>query len=101
MRCTCSSLSITHGPAISTSGRAPKALNSIDTGKQRLLFGRQALHTIFVRSPDECFEQGMRLHRLGLEFRVKLAAQEPRVADDFADLHVGAVRRFAGDPQAR
>src|SRR5438270_6505024 len=41
----------------------------------------------------------MRLQRLGFELRMELAPEVPRVVGDFADLHVGAVRRVAGDAQ--
>src|SRR5262245_19774137 len=94
IRCTCSSLSITQGPATSTSGLpAPKAAKSksLVAGQQRLLFGRQALHVIFIRRADERFEQRVRLHRLRLELRVELAAEEPRMSRDLADLDIGPV----------
>src|ERR1017187_9088185 len=100
MRWTCSSLSITHGPAMSTSGLpSPNALYSIGTGEQRLLLRRQPPHPLLVGGPDERRKQRMRMHRLGLELRVELAAPVPRMPRDFADLHVGLVRRLPRNPQ--
>src|SRR5450432_822896 len=102
MRWTCSSLSMTHGPAIRTSGPR-KALNSKGTRVLWLqfFFGGQALPAVFLRRPDECPEQRVRFHRLGFELGVELAAQIPGMPGDLADLHVRVVRRFAGDPQTR
>src|SRR5689334_15812882 len=92
---------MTQGPAIRTSGLpGPKAAKSIGTGEQRLLLRGEAFHTLLVRGADECLEERVRLHRLGLEFRMELAAQEPGVVRDFADLDIGVVRRLPGDPQA-
>ena len=42
----------------------------------------------------------MRLERLGLEFRMELAAQIPRVIFQFADLHVHSVGSLARELQA-
>jgi hypothetical protein len=42
----------------------------------------------------------MGLERLGFELRVELAAEEERVTGDLDYLHVGRVRRSAGDAQA-
>src|SRR4051812_29134455 len=101
MRWTCSSLSITQGPAIRTSGRPlPKSLNSIGTGKERLLLEGEAAHVLVVGGADEGLEERMRLHRLRLEFGVELAAEEPRVTRDLADLDVGAVGRLTGETEA-
>src|SRR5579883_2560360 len=102
MRWTCSSLSMTHGPAINTSGRpAPNAAKSIGTGEQRLLFDREIAQMLAVGRADECLEQRMRLHRLGLEFGMELAAEEPRVLRHLTDLHVLAVRRLSRNAQPR
>src|ERR1039458_9084619 len=105
MRCTCSSLSITHGPAISTR-RLPKSGNSIGTGElgtgeQWLLNGRQAPVALLFRRADKALEQRVRLHGLGFELGVELAAEIPRVVGELADLDVGIVGCFAGDLQAR
>src|SRR5260370_31244413 len=71
IRCTCSSLSITHGPAISTR-RLPKSANSIGTGAlgtgelvtgaQRLLNGRLASIAVLFCGADEALDQRLRLH---------------------------------------
>src|SRR5450759_3070463 len=104
MRCTCSSLSITHGPAINTR-RLPKSANSIGTGElggeQRLLNGRLAPVALLFLRPDEAREQRVRLQRLGFELGVELAAEIPRMVGEFADLDVGIVGRLAGDLEAR
>src|ERR1035437_10017875 len=98
MRCTCSSLSTTHGPAISTR-RWPKSANSIGTGElgteQRLLKGRLAPVALLFRRADEALEQRVRLHGLGFELGMELAAQIPRMVADLADLDVRTVRRLA------
>src|ERR1039458_3190953 len=92
-RCTCSSLSMTHGPAINTKSR-PNALYSIATGVNRLLPRlfpglRQPAPPVLIGGPNERLEQGMRLHRLTLELGVELAAEIPRMVGDLADLDVG------------
>src|SRR5471030_1838366 len=96
IRWTCSSLSITHGPAISTSGLPwPMELNSTGTRVLvlrpqlgvHLQIGRHPLLTEFLGRADEGFEQRMRLHGLGFEFGVELAAQIPRVPRNLTDLH--------------
>src|SRR6185437_16301675 len=53
-----------------------------------------------VRRADECAEQLMRLHRFRFELRVELAAEEPGMIRDLADLDVGPIRRLAGESQA-
>src|ERR1035437_9414437 len=105
MRCTCSSLSITHGPAISTR-RLPKSANSIGTGElvtgeQWLLDGRLAPVALLFRGADEALEQRVRLHGLGFELGMELAAEIPRMVADLADLDVRIVRRLARDLEAR
>ena len=55
---------------------------------------------MLVRRADERLEQRMRLERLGLEFRMELAADEIRMTGDFDDFDVRSVRRRAGDLQA-
>src|ERR1035441_8289784 len=105
MRCTCSSLSMTHGPAISTR-RLPKSANSIGTGElgmgeQRLLNGRLAPVALLFCRADEALEQRVRLHGLALELGMELAAQIPRMVGELADFDVRIVRRLARDLQAR
>src|SRR4051794_31092491 len=66
MRWTCSSLSITHGPAIRTSGLpGAKSLKSIGTAEERLLLLGEAAHVLLVSRADEGLEQRVRFHRLG------------------------------------
>ena len=43
----------------------------------------------------------MRRQRLGFEFRMKLAADEPRMLGRFDDFDVRPIRRFAGDAESR
>src|ERR1039457_5735876 len=97
MRCTCSSLSITHGPAIS-SRRLPKSANSVGTGEpgtgelgtgeQCLLSGRQAPVALLFRRADKALEQRVRLHGFGFELGVELAAEIPRMVGELADFDV-------------
>src|ERR1035437_7876162 len=100
MRCTCSSLSITHGPAISTR-RLPKSANSIGMGEQWLLNGRLASIALLFRRADAALEQRVRFHGLGFELGMELAAEIPRMVADLADLDVGIVGRLARDLEAR
>src|SRR5438067_12559647 len=89
MRWTCSSLSITHGPAISTKGRPPpNALNSTGTRVLGLRpqfvrgVGRRRDHTHLPKClgrADKGFEQRVRLHRFRFELGVELAAEIPGV----------------------
>ena len=64
MRCTCSSLSITHGPAISTSGRLAEIRKLNRHGRtrtlreQRLLNRRLAPVAMLVRRADEALNSG-------------------------------------------
>src|SRR5438034_6048576 len=105
MRSTCSSLSITHGPAIKTSGASPPKripdptsipCGVLDISQERS--GQPSL-AILVGGPDEGPEQRMRLERFRFEFGMELAAQIPGVVADLADLDVGVVRCLAGDPE--
>src|SRR3989442_15467055 len=50
---------------------------------------------------DERRKKRMGGQRLGLELRMELATQKPGVVGRFDDLDVDAVRRAAGDAQAR
>src|SRR5208283_1979400 len=105
MRHTCSSLSITQGPAINTSGQpGPNAPNSIAMGvrgfRAILAPGAQPPLPEFVSRADKRLEQRMRLHRLGLELGMELAAQIPRVVGDLANLDVSVIGRLAGEAQA-
>src|SRR5689334_16827392 len=91
---------MTHGPAIRTSGLpVAKSLKLIGTAEERLLFKGPPPHVLPIRRADELFEQRMRLHRLRFELGMELAAEEPRVVRDLADLDVRPVRRFTREPQ--
>src|SRR5436305_1177322 len=66
------------------------------------IFGSfQAAFAVFISCANEGPEQRMRLHRLGFELGMELAAQEPGMIGDFTDFDVGAVGSFTGDAQAR
>src|SRR5579859_1716653 len=105
MRCTCSSLSMTQGPAISANVSPPPkrmdGLTSIATGKLDIPQQRPR-HTalaLLVSGANKRSKQRMRLERLGFELGMKLAAQIPRMISDLADLDVGAIGSLAGNPQ--
>src|SRR5260370_16117967 len=55
---------------------------------------------LLVGCADEGLEKRMRLHGLGLEFGMKLAAQIPRVAGNLADLDVCQIRCLTRNLQA-
>ena len=55
---------------------------------------------IFEAGTDEGSEEGVRGERLGFEFGVKLAADEPGVIGHFNDFDVDAVGRATGDAEA-
>src|SRR5438876_46392 len=105
MRRTCSSLSITQGPAISASGLAPPkridGVTSICTGILDVPQQRpgQTPLAIFICGRYERPEQRMRLERLRFELGMELAAQIPRMAGNLANLDVGAIRRLARNSQ--
>src|SRR5579863_3981309 len=94
---TCSSLSMTQGPAMSANGQsAPKRMGPSSIGDRVLDIpqqgARHALLSILIGRRNERPEQRMRLERLRLELGMELAAQIPGVVFDLADLHVGVVR---------
>src|SRR5689334_5725861 len=60
----------------------------------------QALLPMFVRRAAKSLKQRMRVERLGLELRMELHAQKPRMVGDFANLHVNLVRRGTRKTQA-
>ena len=62
--------------------------------------GARFLDFVFQRSAYEGGEERMRLERLGLEFGVELAAEEPGMVGSFDDFDVIFVGRAAGDAQA-
>src|SRR5438105_1253789 len=63
----------------------------------RLGFGANA--AIVERGAHERAEQRMRLQGLRLELRMELAAQEPGMIRELADLDVNAVGSLSGQPQ--
>src|SRR5262245_10715922 len=93
IRCTCSSLSITHGPAIRANGDPPpnriSGVTSIGSGVLHIAQKRtgHAPLAILVGGRDKGPEQRMRLERLGFELGMELATQIPRVIGKLADLH--------------
>src|SRR5581483_7387898 len=101
IRWTCSSLSMTQGPAIQISRSPRKSLYLTGTRVLRLGLqdGSHPALAVLVSRANERLEQRMRLHGFGFELGVELAAEEPGVVGDFADLDVGAVGSFAGDAQ--
>src|SRR5438045_646015 len=58
-----------------------------------------ALQPVFVGRAHEGAEQWVRLQRLGLEFRMELAAQKIRMVGHLYYLNVSAVRRAPSQPQ--
>ena len=52
---------------------------------------------VAVGSRNEARKQRMRLQWLRFEFRVELAAQEPRMVRQLGNLHEVSVRRIAGE----
>src|ERR1700730_12700102 len=96
---TCSSLSITQGPAsktrragsVKSSKRIAIAGLLFRFGQQRGHLARQTVFAIPVRRADERPEQRMRLQRFRLELRMKLAAEIIRMVRNLADLHVRSV----------
>src|SRR5258708_39633375 len=87
-KCTCSSFSMTHGPAIKNNG-ASAPISSPDAMRTRLLGllrGALAAFALLERRPDERLEERMRLERLRLEFGGELAGQEPGVVTQLATL---------------
>src|SRR5215469_2983618 len=92
---------MTQGPAMRTRDwPGAKAKKSMGTGEERLLLLGEIAQVLLVGGADESLEERMGLHGLGFEFGVELAAEVPGVVGGLADLHVGAVRSFAGDAKA-
>src|SRR5713226_8180304 len=131
MRMACSSLSITHGPAIRK--RLPEPMRTSPTwksvfsswlsvfGDNRFLSGLSSryslwsmkhlyrrsfflgppLRAMLVRRRNERAEQRMRLQRLRLELGMELAADEMRMVRQLDHLNVSAVGRRTGNSQPR
>ena len=60
----------------------------------------EALLPVSNAGANESGEKRMRRQRLGLEFGMELAADEPRMVRNFDDLHVDAIGRATGDAEA-
>src|SRR5690348_123177 len=52
-------------------------------------------------SADERSEERMRRERLGLEFRMELATEKPRMIRRLDNFHINAIGRLAADFEAR
>ena len=59
----------------------------------KLIFSQRLVVDILMRRRDETLEQRMRLVRLALEFRMKLAGNVKRVLRQFDHFHELAIRR--------
>ena len=59
-----------------------------------------ALVAVFYAGADESGEERMRGERLGLEFGMELATDEPWVVGGFDDFDVDAVRSASGDAES-
>src|SRR6266852_4408677 len=131
IRRACSSLSITHGPAIRN--RLPEPMRTSPTWKsvfssrlsvlgdnwflsglssryslrtmkhlyRRSLFLGPPLRAMLVRCRNERTEQRMWLQRLRLELGMELAADEMRMVGQFDHLNVSAIGRRTGNSQSR
>ena len=84
---------------ILTSSRALGAGGGVGGGNPLLGSNAEALMAVFHARADECREKRMRRQRLGLEFRMELAADEPRMVRHLDDFDVLAIRRAAGDAE--
>src|SRR5208283_619057 len=87
------------------SGRGVR--RSAQRGRMRLRLASWAwgcrpglLQSMLQRRPNELRKQRMRIEWLRLEFRVKLATQEPRMVGCLNDLHVILVGRPTGNFQS-
>src|SRR6266850_2766070 len=119
----CCSLSMTQGPAISTSGLPPPMeISPSLTGFTRdIIRGRDGpalpaylraqrdvasgiafdvCGLVLIGGGDERREQRMRTRRLRFEFRMELHGEIPRMTGQLGDLDEFAVGRSSGDAQA-
>src|SRR5271167_1116046 len=76
-------------------------LRAMEDFQRCRLFLRPPLRAVLIRRRNECAEQRMRLQRLRLELRMKLASDEMWMVEQFDHLDVGAIRRRAGDAHSR
>src|SRR4051812_12406741 len=98
----CASLSMTHGPAISTSAPAPMLTPPASTGTTRLPYhggrGRLRVRALVAAARlDESGEQRVRLQRLRLELGMELHRDVPGMRRQLDDLDELAVERAADD----
>src|SRR2546423_3241116 len=101
-----SSDSTTHGPAMRNGAvpaakwRAMSVASAGEPGRPLGLGGGRAAAgaMLLARRADEPGEQRVRPRRAGLELRVELAADEPRVIGPLDHLHERAVGREAARP---
>src|SRR5258708_8190453 len=63
--------------------------------------GAEFLFFVLQCRADECGEERVRLQRLGFEFWMELAAEEPRVVRGLDNLDVIFIRRAPSDAQSR
>src|SRR5262245_47257429 len=101
----CASLSMTHGPAMSTSAPPPRLTPPHSTGITRLPYhGRRRVRArrqlVPVAGHDESGEQRVRLERLRLELGVKLDGDVVRMIRQLDHLDEFSVERSADDLQA-
>src|SRR4030042_6182166 len=90
-----SSLSMTQGPAMTKRGLVPPAVTPLAISTALV-----PLEAIGMACSDKRFEERMRTHRLGLELRMELAAEEPGMVLDLDDLDEGGLGVGAGERQA-
>src|SRR6266849_3803499 len=79
-------------------GGSVRRLAGCDGGGSR---GARLLFLVFQGGADEGRKERVRLQRLGFEFRMKLAAEEPGMLGRLDDLDVIFVRGAYGNAQAR
>src|SRR6476646_10274567 len=101
----CASLSITQGPAASTSDRPPRRTPPASTTTTGLPYhrrrgGLRVRALVAVARLDEPGEQRVRLERLRLELGMELHGHVPRMRRQLDDLDELAVERAADDLQA-
>src|SRR5262245_12072974 len=98
MRSACSSLSMTHGPAMKARGSPPPIASRASIATRRTGAGPASAGGLPepLAGIDEAPEQRVRLHRLRLELGVELAGEEVRVVLDLDDLHEPVIRSLTG-----
>src|SRR5215470_19743490 len=74
-----------------------RGVYAVQGGRNACAQGLQSRLLVLQRGPNEGGEQRMRFERLGLEFRMELAAEEPGMLGGFDDLDVVLVGRAPGN----